>query len=533
DNVGSEGTDTLSGLEFVQFTDRTITLGAQSTWPLAQASAVLVPVNGAASWQLGATGGQGGLTYSLITAAAHGTAVVNANGTFSYTPAVGYQGSDSFVFRVTDGRGISSDATVSAASGAGGSFATLSETDRSPNALLSGGDLIASGTTSNQASRATIGMSSGKWYWEASYGGGTVGVQFGVGSAAMSLTSYQGSDVNGWGFWSTSGDAYHSGIGTHYGTGLSPTDTVMFALDMDAGKVWFGKNGVWFNGGNPLAGVNPAYSGLTGTIYPTGTHDSRTSPVFNFGQSAFAFAAPSGFNGVSTGPVVNATAGNDALLAAGGNDTLDGLAGNDLMSGGAGSDTYKFGRGSGNDTIDNNHSDAGIDRVLFGIGIVASDLAFSQSGNDMLVSIAGAADTLTIRNWFLGAQYQLASFVLADGTMVPPVMPITGTAGNDTLTGTAAADRLLGLAGNDTLDGAGGDDTVDGGDGNDTLVGGVGSDTYLFGLGAGQDTIDNTHSDAGVDRVLFGAGIIAADITYARSGNDLLVLLGGGVDQLT
>src|SRR4029079_6949006 len=97
---------------------------------------------GAASWQLGATGGQGGLTYSLITAAAHGTAVGDANGTVSYTPAVVYQGSDSFVFRVTDGRGISSDATVSAASGAGGSFATLSPTRRTPHPPPSRGPLI-------------------------------------------------------------------------------------------------------------------------------------------------------------------------------------------------------------------------------------------------------------------------------------------------------------------------------------------------------------------------------------------------------
>ncbi len=53
------------------------------------------------------------LTSSLLNSPLHGTAVVNANGSFSYTPATGYSGSDSFTYRAVDPSGLSSTATVS------------------------------------------------------------------------------------------------------------------------------------------------------------------------------------------------------------------------------------------------------------------------------------------------------------------------------------------------------------------------------------------------------------------------------------
>ena len=52
------------------------------------------------------------MTASLVTSPAHGTLVFNANGTFTYTPAAGYQGPDTFIYRATDGTLTSPDATV-------------------------------------------------------------------------------------------------------------------------------------------------------------------------------------------------------------------------------------------------------------------------------------------------------------------------------------------------------------------------------------------------------------------------------------
>lgn len=52
------------------------------------------------------------LTVTITTNAAHGSLSVAANGVITYTPKVDYVGSDSFVYRVSDGRGGSDTATV-------------------------------------------------------------------------------------------------------------------------------------------------------------------------------------------------------------------------------------------------------------------------------------------------------------------------------------------------------------------------------------------------------------------------------------
>ena len=113
-------------------------------------------------------------------------------------------------------------------------------------------------------------------------------------------------------------------------------------------------------------------------------------------------------------------------------------------------------------------------------------------------------------------------FDLDDGTSIAigdvQVALLNGTTGNDTIQGYVSSD--------DTLVGAGG---------NDLLSGRSGSDTYLFDPGDGHDTINEEGDDSGsaVDRILFGAGIDAADVSFSRSGNSLIVTLDGTTDQIT
>ena len=52
------------------------------------------------------------LTFKLDSAPAGGTVVVNADGTFTYTPAAGFAGTDRFRYRVDDGKGGSATAEV-------------------------------------------------------------------------------------------------------------------------------------------------------------------------------------------------------------------------------------------------------------------------------------------------------------------------------------------------------------------------------------------------------------------------------------
>lgn len=67
------------------------------------------------------------LSIASVGTPAHGTAVRNADGTITYTPATGFTGSDSFSYVISDGRGATATAQVSVTVGAG--------TNRPPVAL--------------------------------------------------------------------------------------------------------------------------------------------------------------------------------------------------------------------------------------------------------------------------------------------------------------------------------------------------------------------------------------------------------------
>src|SRR5690606_1691877 len=88
-----------------------------------------------------------------------------------------------------------------------------------------------------------------------------------------------------------------------------------------------------------------------------------------------------------------------------GNDMLDGGAGNDRLYGGAGNDTYLFGLGDGADTIynedtaDRSNPDSH-DRLVFKSGVALEDVSYVRSGNNLVLSITGTSDSVTVSNWF-------------------------------------------------------------------------------------------------------------------------------------
>ncbi|MDQ3270879.1 MAG: hypothetical protein M3Q12_01740, partial [Pseudomonadota bacterium] len=114
--------------------------------------------------------------------------------------------------------------------------------------------------------------------------------------------------------------------------------------------------------------------------------------------------------------------GNANINAIGnaGNNRLEGNAGNNILFGGLGNDTYVFGRGSGQDIIVN--FDAGKpsgDTVQLGAGIAQADLGLVRQGNDLILSINGSTDQLTVANYFQNAgtgPNALEKIRFADGT---------------------------------------------------------------------------------------------------------------------
>lgn len=101
------------------------------------------------------------------------------------------------------------------------------------------------------------------------------------------------------------------------------------------------------------------------------------------------------YGGDGTDFLVGGT-GNDILYGEGGDDSLRGAT----MIGGAGDDLYYFGKGCGQSTIDSYDTTFGkFDSVEFDYGITPDEVHISRSGNDLILSIIGTTDTLTIRNY--------------------------------------------------------------------------------------------------------------------------------------
>ncbi|PZW46118.1 Ca2+-binding RTX toxin-like protein [Pseudomonas sp. URMO17WK12:I2] len=263
--------------------------------------------------------------------------------------------------------------------------------------------------------------------------------------------------------------------------------------------------------------------------------------------------------GLGGDDVLTGTAANDVLIGGAGKDTLNGGAGNDRLLGGIGDDTYVY--TAGQDVVEEL---GGNDTLRFANGITFNQVAsgLSKSGNDLILKVNGStANQVTLKDFFLGGDNLVETFTFETGGQLTaaqifgafglamPSSPtsafdniVQGTGGDDgALNGSAQRDlmqgfngndQLFGGAGNDRLEGGNGNDTLNGGAGNDALVGGRGDDTYVFAAGGGQDVIDNI--GGGFDTLRFD-GITFNQVSSGlmKSGNDLVLKVSGGSDQVT
>ena len=81
----------------------------------------------------------------------------------------------------------------------------------------------------------------------------------------------------------------------------STGNVIQVAIDLDAGKIWFGNGGTFFESGNPSTGANATLTFTGGAEELTPFVRSLSSTFnFNFGQRAFSYTPPTGFNKLSS-----------------------------------------------------------------------------------------------------------------------------------------------------------------------------------------------------------------------------------------
>ena len=175
-------------------------------------------------------------------------------------------------------------------------FCTLNPLDVAPNQTFTEGNLAVLWSALNKSNRANFAIDTGKWYWEVKVtsvsGGSGNGVFIGISNSSHDLGTWIGANANSWGYYASNGKIYtNNNGGTTYGNSYTLNDIINIAYDATNGKLYFGKNGTWQNSGDPVTATNPAYSSLSGLIFPSSSAYTDNSLQFNFGNPPFTIAS--------------------------------------------------------------------------------------------------------------------------------------------------------------------------------------------------------------------------------------------------
>ena len=113
-------------------------------------------------------------------------------------------------------------------------------------------------TANNAPSLGTMGVESGKWYWEAkavSASSGGSDYLVGVSSSQLESAAKElGNYVNDYGY-AASGNLRNDDGNTAYGNTYAAGDIIGVALDLTNMNLYFSKNGTWQNSGDPTSGA--------------------------------------------------------------------------------------------------------------------------------------------------------------------------------------------------------------------------------------------------------------------------------------
>ena len=141
---------------------------------------------------------------------------------------------------------------------------------------------------------ATQGVTSGKWYWEIkipTVARANTGIGDGNAIAGFSGVMYDEDPSKGF-MVNYNGQIEENATATSYANSLSDNDIVMWALDMDNHRAYYGINGTWQDSGDPTSGSTG--TGDVTTQISDQSHLNTGEPMFPFcfdastsGQSKF------------------------------------------------------------------------------------------------------------------------------------------------------------------------------------------------------------------------------------------------------
>ena len=154
---------------------------------------------------------------------------------------------------------------------------------------------------------ATIGVTTGKWYWENIYEVAPNGnMEYGVSLGTVSTSSQPGNVSGSWAYSPFNGSIYsQSGTAIATVATASLNDVIGCALDVDAGTLAIYKN-------NSLLYTITSISG--GALFPVigGSSSINAQTSINFGQRPFAYTPPTGFKALNTLNLPTPTISNGA-----------------------------------------------------------------------------------------------------------------------------------------------------------------------------------------------------------------------------
>jgi len=181
--------------------------------------------------------------------------------------------------------------------------------------LSEGNTNVVTGSSAYTFLTSTIGVSAGKWYYEAKIVDEGTHANVGIATKPPYTTNiYPGFEPNDYFYKSTDGNSYTSDAGSSYGNTYTTNDIIGVYIDLDNSKLYFAKNGTVQNSGTGISITTPAAASIdfssesgipgSGFYFPAvGDYSGSDTSTFalNFGNGQFAGTAVSSGNADANG----------------------------------------------------------------------------------------------------------------------------------------------------------------------------------------------------------------------------------------